>query len=164
MADETPAAVPSVYLDTCCYQRPIEAAGANPDPSLAAEAGAIAEILEACRDGRAVRVASAIVWYEAELSREPELRDQVLDLLAGADREADFDRAAARRAAAWGRARAGRARDCDEMHLACAVGARVTVFCTVDRGLLNRARRSETGRTRVLTPAETAALLRSTPP
>ena len=161
-----PAAVPSVYLDTCCYQRPIEAAVGNPTPDMIAEAEAVAEILTLCKSGRAVRVVSAINWYEAGLNRETRLREDVSANVAGAGRDLPFDRAAADRAGVLGRytARAARGRDCDGMHLASAVEAGAAVFCTVDKRLLNRGRRADTGETRVLTPAETVAFLTGTAP
>ena len=160
------AHLPGVYLDTCCYQRPVEAAAGNPVPTILAEAEAVAEILSLCAAGRAVRIISAINWYEAGLNREPELRNDVRARVAGADRDVPFDRPAAERAARLGRgsARADRRRDCDGMHLASAVGAGAAVFCTVDKRLLNRGRRADTGDTRVLTPAETLAFLAGVAP
>ena len=110
-----PAAAPSVYLDTCCYQRPIEASVGNPAADVVAEAAAVVEILTLCESGRAVRVVSAINWYEAGLNREARLREDVGANVAGAGRDLPFDRAAAERAARLGRdvGRAARGRDCD---------------------------------------------------
>ena len=161
-----PAAAPSVYLDTCCYQRPSEATVPDPDPRVLAEAEAVAEILVLCGAGRAARVTSALNWYEAELNGEPRVREDVLARLAGADRDVPLGRAAAERAGSLGRGvpRAARGRDCDGMHLAAAVEAGADVFCTVDKRLRNRGRRADTGRTRVLTPAETVALLAGAAP
>ena len=65
VAAEAPAAVPSVYLDTCCYQRPADLWAAANDPRVAAEANALLKVLIACEAGRAVRIVSSVNWYEA---------------------------------------------------------------------------------------------------
>ena len=151
--------VPSVYLDTCCYQRPVEATMNGAEARVVAEAADVAALLALCRVGNVDRLVSPIVWYEAELNPDSKVRTQVLGQVGGACREVAFDRAAAARAAALGRTRRAKVRDCDEMHLACAVGAGATVLCTVDDGLLRRGRRTNTGTTRVLTPTDALTFL-----
>ena len=148
------AAVPSVYLDTCCYQRPIDPAV---NERVRAEARAMLDVFAAFVAGRAVRVDSPVVWYETGLNPDEHLRGDVRSFLAGAGREAAFDRGAAELAATFARDRA--IRDADGMHLACAVTAGADFFCTVDDKLFRRARAADTGGTALIAPADLAAAL-----
>ena len=165
------ATVPSVYLDTCCYQRPADLFAVATDERVRAEAEALLKALAACEAGRATRAASSVNWYEAGLNRNAAVRDDVLARLGGADRELVFDRSMAERAAGFGRDRLRsrqRGRDCDEMHLACALEAAVDLFCTVDDRLRTRALRlsadGRLGSLRIMTPAELVAELESVMP
>ena len=162
MVDEPPAAVPSVYLDLCCYQRLYEAAT---DARMAAEARAVRAILAACAAGRSERLSSPLLWYEAGLNRTEAVRDAIRVDLAAADREVPFDRAAAGRAADDNRGRSVRrgSAERDGMHLASAVVAGADVFCTVDDRLFRRATAADTDATAVLTPADLARRLRPAP-
>ena len=165
------ATAPSVYLDTCCYQRPADLRASAVDERVRGEAEAVLKAFVAFRLGLATRIASSINWYEAGLNRDAAVRDDVLARLAGADRDFGFDRSTADRAADFGRNRAQgrqRGRDCDEMHLACALDAAVDVFCTVDDRLRTRALRlsadGRLGSLRIMTPAELVAELESVMP
>ena len=155
-----PAAAPSVYLDTCCYQRLYEEVV---DSRMAEEARAVRTILAACAAGRAELLSSPLLWYEAGLNTNRPVAESVRLDLTRADREAPFGRPAAERAADYNRGRNLRrgSAERDGMHLACAVEAGADVFCTVDDRLLRRAARQETAATVTLSPAD---LVRSLTP
>ena len=156
-----PAALPSVYLDTCCYQRLHEPAAGT---RMAEEARAVRAVLAACAAGRAELIASPLLWYEAGLNTNRPVAESVTLEVSRADRDAAFGRPAAVRAADYNRGRTLRrgSAERDGMHLACAVQAGADVFCTVDDRLLRRAARLETAATAVLTPAD--AVRRLPPP
>jgi hypothetical protein len=132
-------AVPTVYLDLCCYNRPFD------DQSQARvhlEAEAVLAIVQRVGSASWELVGSAVLKAEARANPDPDRRKQVLDLMEATTWELAVDRTTFERAREIQQLGF---RQFDSLHLACAERARVDVFLTTDDGLVRLAKRQAQG-------------------
>lgn len=140
-------AVPTVYLDLCCYNRPFDD---QLQPRVHLEAEAVLAIVQRVGSAAWELVGSAVLKAEARANPDADRRKQVLDLMESAAWELAVDRAVLERARDIQRLGF---RQFDSLHLACAEQAGVDVFLTTDDGLVRLAKRQVQGlRVRVENP------------
>jgi predicted nucleic acid-binding protein len=132
-------AVPTVYLDLCCYNRPFD------DQSQARvhlEAEAVLAIVQRVGSASWELVGSAILKAEARANPDADRRKQVLDLMESVTWELAVDRAILERARDIKRLGFGQF---DSLHLACAERAGADVLLTTDDGFVRSAKRQVQG-------------------
>ncbi len=125
-----------LYLDACCLSRLTDD---QSQTRVRKEAEAIERVLRLIRDGKAIRVSSAVLEIEIGRNPDSERRHDVAALLAFANEVVVPLAASAERAASLEKLGFGAF---DALHLACAEQAEVDVFLTTDDGLLRQATRS----------------------
>ncbi|HEU4881650.1 MAG TPA: PIN domain-containing protein [Longimicrobium sp.] len=137
-----------VYLDTCTIQRPVDA---SQEARVQREAAAVVELLGLIRAGELALVSSSAL--QIEHSRNPQFgrwvfTEWVLSLAADV---VPIDPAVEQRSQHY---QALGMKELDAVHLACAVQAGVDFICTCDDRFLRRAKKADTGLTRVVSPLE----------
>jgi predicted nucleic acid-binding protein len=137
-----------VYLDTCTIQRP---ADDMQDDRVRLEAQAITEVVALVEAGKIELVSSAVLQIEHERNRNRLRRGASAQVLALAAVVVEIDEAVDQRTQLY---RVLGLKGLDAAHLACAVQAGADFLCTCDYRFLRRARKLETGLTRVVSPLE----------
>lgn len=137
-----------IYLDTCTIQRP---ADSSQEARVRLEAAAVIELLNLLIAGDLELNSSAALQLEHRRNRHFLRRAFTEWVLSLATEIVAIDAAVAERSAEYQRAGL---KPLDAAHLACAVHAGADVVCTCDDRFLRRARRIDTGLTRVVTPLE----------
>ena len=137
-----------VYLDMCSLQRPLDS---QDDVRVATEAQAVLGILRLCESGRVTLVGSDALRFELAKNPHPVRKDYAARVLSKAKAFVATNQRVAARARQFA---ATGMKPLDALHVASAVDADADFFCTCDDRLLRRARRAETGRTRVVSPLE----------
>lgn len=137
-----------VYLDMCTLQRPLDD---RSQLRIHLEAEAVIGILLMCQRGEAVLLASLTLYLEAIRNPYPERQGFTMSLLARASEVSGAEELIEQRARGY--IERG-IKPVDALHLASAVEAKAEYFCTCDDRLLKRAKRLDTGETRVLNPLE----------
>lgn len=137
-----------IYLDTCTIQRP---ADSSQETRVQLEAAAVTELLSLLNAGEVELISSAPLQLEHHRNRNPVRRAFTEWVLSLASEIVAIDAAVAERSAEYQRAGL---KPLDAAHLACAVHAGADFVCTCDDRFLRRARRVDTGLTRVVTPLE----------
>ena len=137
-----------VYLDMCSIQRPLDS---QDDIRVATEAQAVIGVLRLCESGQVTLVASDALLFELEKNPHPMRKDYAAVVLSNAAAFTATDQRVETRAR---QLEATGMKPLDALHLASAIEAEADFFCTCDDRLLKRARATETGRTRVVSPLE----------
>lgn len=115
------------------------------------EAEAVIGVLAWCQAGNAELVNSVALGYEVDHNPHPARKAFIQEALLQSKiviQASDSVEQLARRYCAYG------IKALDALHLACAVEARATYFCTCDDRFLRRAKQIGTGQTEVLAPLE----------
>lgn len=140
-------AVPTIYLDLCCYNRPFDD---QSQPRVHLEAEAVLSIVQRATKGGWDLVGSAVLKAEARATPDADRRKRVLDLMEAAKWELAVDRTDLARARDIQRLGF---RPFDSLHVACAERAGVDVLLTTDDRLVRLAKRQTQGlRVRVENP------------
>lgn len=124
-----------VYLDTCCFSRPLD------DPTqvrVKLEAEAIVVVLEHVDQGRWMMIGSYAVDAEIAAIRDPVRRQDVTKVATAATNHIRADPQLLQRAQVLERMGFG---VYDSVHIACAEIAGADVLLTTDDALVRRARR-----------------------
>jgi predicted nucleic acid-binding protein len=137
-----------IYLDTCTIQRPVDE---SREPRVQREAAAMLELIELVKAGEVELVRSRGLQVEHAHNSDRARRVFVERVLSLAGEIVDIDRDVEERTLKY---RALGVKGMDAVHLACAVKAAVDILCTCDDRFAKRARRVDTGLTRVLSPLE----------
>ena len=137
-----------MYLDMCSIQRPLDS---QDDVRVVTEAQAVLGVLRLCESGQVTLVGSDALLFELEKNPHPIRKDYAAVVLSNAAAFIATDKRVEARARQFG---ATGMKPLDALHLASAVEAEADFFCTCDDRLLKRARETETGRTRVVSPLE----------
>lgn len=132
----------------CSLQRPLDS---QDDVRVATEAQAGLGILRLCESGRVTLVGSDALLFELAKNPHPVRKDYAAHVLSKAMAFVATNQRGEARARQF--AAAGM-KPLDALHLASAVEADGDFFCTCDDRLLKRARRADTGGTRVVSPLE----------
>ena len=135
----------------CSIQRPLDS---RKQLRVALEAEAILGILRICRPGALELIGSEVLLFELRNNPDPVRREYAEGVLRKATVFQPTTDEVESRA---GTLKAAGLKPIDALHLASAVEADADYFCTCDIRLMKRARRADTGRTRVLSPVELAA-------
>jgi predicted nucleic acid-binding protein len=137
-----------VYLDTCTIQRPVDA---SQEARVQREAAAVVELLGLIRAGELALVSSSAL--QIEHSRNPQFGRWVFTawVLSLATDVVPIDPAVEQRSQHY---QSLGMKEFDAVHLACAVQAGVDFICTCDDRFLRRAKKADTGLTRVVSPLE----------
>ena len=142
-----------VYLDNCALQRPLDD---RDQFRVRAEADAVTAILAAVEEGTVRLATSAALRAESSRVQSRSRREFAEGVLALASHEAAASPGTSELVLTYQRAGI---KPFDALHLALAVEAGATYFCTTDDRLLHHGRRVDTRTTRVVTPSELAAAL-----
>ena len=142
-----------LYLDLCAIQRPLDD---QTQLRVRAEAEAVLGLLALCESGALTLVVSGVHVAENEKSPHPDRRAHVDDVIGLAGSYVDTGAAALQRAKRY---ETLGIKPLDALHLASAVEAGVTYFCTTDDKLLRRGRAADTEGTSVVSPLELVVLL-----
>lgn len=137
-----------IYLDTCTIQRPVDQ---SQEPRVQREARAMMELIELAEAGEVEFVCSRVLLLEHAHNADRIRWLFVERVLSLTNEIVDIDRKVEERTLKY---RELGLKGMDAVHLACAVHAAVDVLCTCDDRFLRRARRVDTGLTRVLSPLE----------
>jgi predicted nucleic acid-binding protein len=137
-----------IYLDTCTIQRPSDD---TQDDRVRLEARAITEVVALVEAGEIELVSSGVLQIEQERNRNSFRRGASAQVLALATEAVEIDEAVDQRTESY---RVLGLKGLDAAHLACAVHAGVDFFCTCDYRFLRRAKKLDTGLTRVVSPLE----------
>lgn len=137
-----------IYLDTCTIQRP---ADSSEEARVQLEAAAVAELIRLVDAGELELISSTALRMEHNRNRDPVRRMFAEWVLSLATQVVAIDPDV--EALSTGYQQSG-LKEFDAAHLACAVQAGVDFVCTCDDRFLRRARRVDTGLTRVVTPLE----------
>jgi predicted nucleic acid-binding protein len=132
-------AVPTVYLDLCCFNRPFDD---QSQPRVHLEAEAVLAIVQRVTAGSWGLVGSGVLKAEARANPDANRRKQVLDLMEATTWELAVDLAVVERARDIQRLGFGQY---DSLHLACAERAGVDVLLTTDDVLMRLAKRQVQG-------------------
>lgn len=137
-----------IYLDTCTIQRPVDA---SQEARVQREAAAVVELLGLIDAGELELVSSSALAIEH--SRNPQFGRRVFTewVLSLATELVPIDPDVEQRSQQY---QAVGMKEFDAAHLACAVQAGVDFICTCDDRFLRRARKADTGLTRVVSPLE----------
>jgi predicted nucleic acid-binding protein len=139
---------PTVYLDTCSLQRPLDT---QSHPRIHLEAEAVLVALGYCESGAVHLVSSEALAFEISRIPDEVRRVYALEVLAQSSTRVETTELVVERARVFQQAGI---RPLDALHLSSAVEAETDFFCTCDDKLLKRARLVETGRTKAVTPLE----------
>lgn len=137
-----------VYLDLCAIQRPVDI---SPQPRIESEAEAVLRLVALIEAGEIKLVSSAVLQVEHERNQHLLRRVFAERVLSLASEEVAIVPAVEQRVETY---RALGLKGQDAVHLACAVHAGVDFICTCDDRFLRRAKRADTGLTRVVSPLE----------
>ena len=137
-----------IYLDTCTIQRPLDE---SREPRVQHEAAAMMELIDRMEAGEVELVRSRVLQVEHVQNGDRGSWLFAERVLSHATEIVEIDRQVEQQTLAY---RSLGVKGMDAVHLACAVHAGVDVLCTCDDRFLRRARRVDTGSTRVLTPLE----------
>lgn len=144
-----------LYLDNCAIQRPLDD---QTQVRIRAEAEAVIGILALCESGQVELIASGVHVIENRRCPYPDRRAHVDDVLSLAAQYASssgmdvLTRAEAYQAVGIKRF--------DALHLASSAESGADYFCTTDDELLRKGKKTETGKTSVVSPLELVVLLR----
>jgi predicted nucleic acid-binding protein len=136
-----------IYLDMCSLQRPLDS---KTQTRIAVEAEAILSIIAMIESGQSELVSSQALTFEAEQITLPIRKSYVSEILSKAalfipTQQIEKE---ARIYVSEG------IKPLDALHLASSVAAKADYFCTCDDRLLKRAKQSNTGSTKVVSPLE----------
>lgn len=137
-----------IYLDMCCLQRPMD------DQTyfrVHMETEAVLGILAWCEAGNAELLSSVALNYEIDHNPNPVRKAFVQESLSKSSLIVQASESVEQRARTYNNQGV---KVLDALHLACAVDAQATYFCTCDDRFLRRAKLIETGQTRVVSPLE----------
>lgn len=128
--------MPSIYLDTCCLQRPLDD---QTQPRIRVETEAVLGILVAVQAGEVQMFSSDALDYEISRIPDYQRRQQARSMLSLAATRLNITEAAENLAESLERQGI---RPMDAIHLALASVAGADFFATCDRRFLARARQS----------------------
>jgi predicted nucleic acid-binding protein len=136
-----------LYLDMCSLQRPLDS---KTQTRIAVEAEAILSIIAMIECGQLELVSSQSLTFEAEQITLPIRKSYVSEILLKATLfiPAQQIEKEARVFVSEG------IKPLDALHLASAVVAKADYFCTCDDRFLKRAKKSNTGSTKAVSPLE----------
>ena len=137
-----------LYLDMCCLQRPMDD---QTHLRIHLEAEAILGILAWCESGNAELLNSVALSYEVDHNPYPARKAFVLQTLLKSRLVIQAGDSVERRARHYIN---NGINVLDALHLACAVDAQATYFCTCDDRFYRRAKQVETEHTKVVSPLE----------
>ena len=127
----------SIYLDTCCLQRPLDD---QRQPRIRVETEAVLAILAMVQAGEATMVTSDALEYEIGRIPDESRRHAALELLSLAGEQLTITEAVEHKAETLERKGI---HAMDALHLALASEYRIHRFTTTDDALLRKARRAE---------------------
>lgn len=143
-----PPASMRIYLDMCCLQRPMDD---QTHLRIHVEAEAILGVLAWCETGEAELLNSVALNYEVDHNPHPARKAFVQETLLKCQQTIQASDSVERRARIY----------CDNglkvldaLHLACAVAAKATYFCTCDDRFYRRAKQLDTSQTLIVSPLE----------
>jgi predicted nucleic acid-binding protein len=136
-----------LYLDMCSLQRPLDS---KTQTRIAVEAEAILSIIAMIECGQLELVSSQALTFEAEQITLPIRKSYVSEILSKATLFIPTQQIEkeARVFVSEG------IKPLDALHLASAVVAKADYFCTCDDRFLKRAKKSDTGSTKAVSPLE----------
>jgi predicted nucleic acid-binding protein len=137
-----------IYLDICAIQRPFDDAAQQ---RILDETEALHRIVKLVENGEIELVGSFALDYENAENQHDVRREFTALVLSLAVERVTPSTTVERRTSTF---KALGMDTWDATHLAAAVEARADFFCTCDKKLLRRARKSDTGLTRVVTLLE----------
>ncbi|AGX87648.1 PIN domain-containing protein [Candidatus Symbiobacter mobilis] len=137
-----------IYLDMCCLQRPMDD---QAHMRIHIEAEAILGILAWCEAGNADLLNSVALEYEADHNPHPSRKAFVQEVLSKSVFTVQATDSVKQRTQHFGKFGI---KVLDSLHLACAVEAKATYFCTCDDRFLRRAKQMNTKTTKVVSPLE----------
>ena len=145
--------MPTVYLDNCALQRPLDD---RTQFRVRVEAEAVEAVIEQVERGRVDLLSSDVLVAESTAALDPTRRDFAAETLKLADSVVPLDSAVEDRGRPY---RAEGVKAIDALHLASAVVGGADFFCTTDDRFLRKATGANTAGVRVVTPLELAVAL-----
>ena len=133
-----------VYLDNCCFQRPLDN---KSQVRVRLESEAVLAILSLWEQHQIEVISSEALEFELAQNPDPVRRAYVAEIVSGAAIRVQVDHAISMRAKEL---EAGGLRGMDALHIACAEAAGADYFCSCDDRLLRRARVIEGLRVKVV--------------
>jgi len=124
----------SIYLDTCCLQRPLDD---QRQPRIRVETEAVLAVLAVIQAGEAMMVTSDVLEYEIGRIPDESRRHAALEMLSLAGKRLTITEAVERKAETLERKGI---HAMDALHLALASEYRIDRFTTTDDALLRKAR------------------------
>ncbi|MEM9998534.1 MAG: nucleic acid-binding protein [Bacteroidota bacterium] len=137
-----------VYFDICALQRPLDD---HAQLRVRLEAEAMISLIQLCEEGTLDLVVSAAHEIENAQNPYPDRQAHVADVLALSAHRARTTPDVAKRTANYV---ASGLKRLDAFHLAAAVEADATFFCTTDDRLLRRGQSLDTNATSVVSPLD----------
>lgn len=137
-----------IYLDMCYLQRPMDD---QTHLRIHLEAEAILGILTWCESGNAELLNSVALSYEIDHNPYPARKAFVQETLFKSSQIIQTSDSVEQRARGYCN---NGIKVLDALHLACAVDAQATYFCTCDERFFRRAKQVETEQTTVVSPLE----------
>ncbi|MEM6289039.1 MAG: PIN domain-containing protein [Bacteroidota bacterium] len=145
--------MPSVYLDTCAIQRPLDDLS---QLRVRVESGAVQALISAVEAGEVTLVTSSVLRFESENNPDPVKLDFARRVLGLAVEDVGATASVRVRASSYEKEGI---KPLDAAHLASAVEAGADYFCTADDALLRKAKRANTEAVRVVSPLDLIAAL-----
>jgi predicted nucleic acid-binding protein len=133
-----------VYLDNCCFQRPLDN---KSQVRVRLESEAVLAILSLWEQHQIEVISSEALEFELAQNPDPVRRAYVAEIVSGAAIRVQVDHAISMRAKEL---EAGGLRGMDALRIACAEAAGADYFCSCDDRLLRRARVIEGLRVKVV--------------
>jgi len=127
----------SIYLDTCCLQRPLDD---QRQPRIRVETEAVLAVLAVVQAGEAMMVTSDVLEYEIRRIPDESRSYAAMKLLSLASKRLNVTEAVEHKAEMLERQGI---HAMDALHLALASEYRIDCFTTTDDALLRKARQSE---------------------